>query len=184
MAASSAIALGCSVGGTHIGSGLSECSLYVLLSYRGYSSWNFLTSVPKSNACAARFDFNAKTFNRSSDREFQLLLRKSSWPECSRPLMDFARGATGSWANVASPNAHRTGGGGKLQHTSIATMDADLTRGSARCQCFNVPVRRECSLGTSQTLSDKISEHPEFGAARGRRPPGQDQGAERLVWRE
>src|SRR5438309_6913312 len=70
------------------------------------------------------------------------------------------------------------------QHTGIATMDAEPARCSARCQCFNVTVGRKCRLGTSQTLSDKISEHPEFGAARGCRPPGQDQGAERLVWRE
>ena len=70
------------------------------------------------------------------------------------------------------------------QHTGIATMDADLARCSARCQCFNVMVRRKCSLATSQTLSDNVSEHSEFGAARGCRPPGQDQGAERLVWRE
>jgi hypothetical protein len=70
------------------------------------------------------------------------------------------------------------------QHTGIATKNADRVRCSARCQCFNVMVRRKCFLGTSQTVSDKISEHPEFGAARGCRPPGQDQGAERLVWRE
>jgi len=69
-------------------------------------------------------------------------------------------------------------------HTGIATMDADLARCSARCQCFNGVVRRKCSLGTGQTLSDKISEHPEFGPARGCRPPGQDQGPERPVWRE
>jgi hypothetical protein len=49
------------------------------------------------------------------------------------------------------------------QHTGIATMNADLARCSARCQCFNVLVRRKCSVGTSQTLSDKISEHPDFG---------------------
>src|SRR5258708_19840375 len=70
------------------------------------------------------------------------------------------------------------------QHTGIATMDADLARGLARCQCFNVMLTRKCSLGASQALSDKISEHPEFGAARGCRSPAQDQGAERLVWRE
>src|SRR5258708_12416742 len=70
------------------------------------------------------------------------------------------------------------------QHTGIATINADRARCSARCQCFNVMVRRNCSLGASQTLSDKISEHPEFGAARGCRPPGQDQLAERRVWTE
>src|ERR1700731_4149916 len=37
--------------------------------------------------------------------------------------------------------------------------------------CF----RRKCCLGTGQTLSDKISEQPEFVAARGSRAPGQDQ---------
>lgn len=35
------------------------------------------------------------------------------------------------------------------KHTGIATMDADLARCSARCQCFNVMVRRKCSLGTN-----------------------------------
>ena len=70
------------------------------------------------------------------------------------------------------------------RHTGIATMDAGLARCSVRCQFFNVMIRRKGSLGASQTFSDKISEHPEFGAARGCRPPGQDQGAERLVWRE
>ena len=70
------------------------------------------------------------------------------------------------------------------QHTGIAAMDAGLARCSARGQRFNVMVRRKRSLGASQTLPDKISEHPEFGGARGSRPPGQDQGAERLVWRE
>ena len=44
------------------------------------------------------------------------------------------------------------------QTIGIATMDADLARCSARRQCFNVMVRRKCSLGTSQT-------------ARGCRPP-------------
>jgi hypothetical protein len=57
------------------------------------------------------------------------------------------------------------------QHAGLAPMDADPARCSARCQCFDVMVKRKCSLGTSQTLSDKISEHPEFGAARGCRPP-------------
>jgi hypothetical protein len=68
--------------------------------------------------------------------------------------------------------------------TGIATIDADRARCLARCQCFNVMVRRKCCLGTSQTLSDKISEHPELSAARGCPPPGQHQGPEWSVWIE
>src|ERR1700692_184774 len=67
---------------------------------------------------------------------------------------------------------------GPMLLTGIATINADRARCSARCQCFNVMVRHKCCLGTSQALSDKISEHPEFGAARGCPPPSQHQGPE------
>jgi hypothetical protein len=78
----------------------------------------------------------------------------------------------------------RAGSANMDRLTGVATMDGYVMRGLARWQCFSVPVRCKCPLGNTQTLSDKISEHPEFGAARGCRPPGQDQCAERLVWRE
>jgi hypothetical protein len=44
------------------------------------------------------------------------------------------------------------------QHTSIATKDAEVASCSGRGECFNVMVRHGCSVGTSLTLADKISE--------------------------
>ena len=78
----------------------------------------------------------------------------------------------------------RAGSANTDRLTGLATMDGYAMRGLARWQCFSVPVRCKCPLSNIQTLSDKISEHPEFDAARGCRPPSQDQGPERLVWRE
>jgi hypothetical protein len=78
----------------------------------------------------------------------------------------------------------RAGAANTDRLTGVATMDGYVMRGLARWQRFSVLVRCKCPLGNFQTLSDKISEHPEFGAARGCRPPGQDQGPVRLLWRE
>src|SRR6476646_3855592 len=64
-----------------------------------------------------------------------------------------------------------------------ATMDGYVMRALAGSASVSW-LCKKCSLGTSQTLTDQISEHPEFGAARGCRPPSQNQCPERLVWRE
>ena len=60
----------------------------------------------------------------------------------------------------------RAGSANTDRLTGVATMDGHVMRGSPGWQYFSVSVRCKCPLGNIQTLSDKIPEHPEFGAAR------------------